>query len=91
MDQGPTTDQDSAPLPPISLEATANKKSVPPEKSNDKPEPAKDSSTPTEASGKKETFRQSASIGLGLNIRVTVAQKKKELPTSLTGNVILKW
>ena len=83
MDQDPTTDQDGAPPPPISSDASANKKSVT-EKSKDKPElPAKDATTPAEASGKKETVRQSASIGLGLDISVTVVQKKKELPTGL--------
>ena len=91
IDQDPTMDQDGAPPPPISSESSANKKS-PAEKSaisKDKPElPAKDATTPAEASGKKETVRQSASIGLGLDISVTVVQKKKELPTGLATKAI---
>ena len=90
MDQDPTTDQDGAPPPPISSDASGNKKSVT-EKPKDKPElPAKDATTPAEASGKKETVRQSASIGLGLDISVTVVQKKKELPTGLATKAIFE-
>ena len=92
MDQDPTMDQDGAPPPPISSDASGNKKSVVTEKPKDKPElPAKDATTPAEASGKKETVRQSASIGLGLDISVTVVQKKKDLPTGLATKAILEF
>ena len=54
IDQDPTMDQDGAPPTPTS-EVNANKKSVTAEKSKDKPElPAKDATTPAEASGNKK-------------------------------------
>ena len=85
-------DQDGAP-PTSTSEVNANKKSVTAEKSKDKPElTAKDATTPAGASrNKKDTVWQSASIGLGLDISVTVVQKKKELPAGLATKAILEF
>ena len=94
IDDEEPMDQDGAPPPPPSTSEVSgsNKKSVPAEKSGlskDKPEPVKDTPATAEGSSKKETVRQSASIGLGLDISVTVVQKKKELPTGLATNTNL--